>query len=91
MKKIDLVNGLAAKAGLSKKDSAICVDAFIEVIKEGLVDDGKVAIQGFGTLEVKERAARTGVNPQTGEKLEIPARKTVTFKPSEILKTLVRE
>ena len=91
MKKIDLVNGLAAKAGLSKKDAAICVDAFIEVIKDGLVADEKVAIQGSGTLEVKERAARTGVNPQTGEKLEIPARKTVTFKPSEILKTLVRE
>ncbi len=87
MNKTDLVNGIAAKAQLNKLTAKAALEACLETIQEGLAGEGKVQIIGFGTFTVVEKEAREGVNPRTGEKIPIPARKVVKFKPStEILK-----
>lgn len=87
MNKTDLVNSIAAKAELNKQTVKAALEACLETIQEGLAGEGKVQIIGFGTFTVLEKEARDGVNPRTGEKIHIPARKVVKFKPStEILK-----
>lgn len=88
MNKTDLVNSIAAKAELNKQTAKAALEACLETIQEGLAGEGnKVQIIGFGTFTVLEKEARDGVNPRTGEKIHIPARKVVKFKPStEILK-----
>lgn len=87
MNKTDLVNSIAAKAELNKLTAKAALEACLETIQEGLAGEGKVQIIGFGTFTVVEKEAREGVNPRTGEKIPIPARKVVKFKPStEILK-----
>lgn len=87
MNKTELVNGIAAKAQLNKLTAKAALEACLETIQEGLAGEGKVQIIGFGTFTVVEKEAREGVNPRTGEKIPIPARKVVKFKPStEILK-----
>lgn len=87
--KTDLIDKVAAETGLTKKDSAKAVDAVFNSIAEALKDGDKVQIIGFGTFEVRERAARMGRNPQTGAELEIPARKVPAFKPGKGLKDMV--
>jgi len=79
MNKTQLVDAIAAKAGLTKVDAKKAVDAFIEVTSEVLVQD-KLALVGFGTFSVQERPARKGKNPRTGEVIEIAAKKIVKFK-----------
>ncbi len=79
MNKTQLVDAIAAKAGLTKVDAKKAVDAFIEVTSEVLVQD-KLALVGFGTFSVQDRPARKGKNPRTGEVIEIAAKKTVKFK-----------
>ncbi len=87
MNKTDLVNGIAAKAQLNKLTAKAALEACLETIQEGLAGGDKVQIIGFGTFSVVEKEAREGVNPRTGEKIPIAARKVVKFKPStEILK-----
>ena len=87
MNKTDLVNSIAAKAELNKQTAKAALEACLETIQEGLAGEGKVQIIGLGTFTVLEKEARDGVNPRTGEKIHIPARKVVKFKPStEILK-----
>ena len=87
MNKTDLVNSIAAKAELNKQTAKAALEACLETIQEGLAGEGKVQIIGFGTFTVLEKEARDGVNPRTGEKIHIPARKVVKYKPStEILK-----
>ena len=87
MNKTDLVNSIAAKAELNKQTAKAALEACLETIQEGLAGEGKVQIIGIGTFTVLEKEARDGVNPRTGEKIHIPARKVVKFKPStEILK-----
>ena len=73
MSKTELVEFVAAKAGLTKADALRALDAAIEGITEGLKKDGKVALVGFGTFTAKERAAREGINPLTKETIKIPA------------------
>ena len=86
MNKTDLVNGIAAKAQLNKLTAKAALEACLETIQEGLAGGDKVQIIGFGTFSVVEKEAREGVNPRTGEKIPIAARKVVKFKPStEIL------
>lgn len=86
MNKTELVNEVAAKAGLNKIAAKVALDAMLESITEALSKDEKVAILGFGTFSVVEKEARTGINPRTKEKIQIPARKVVKFKPgSEML------
>ncbi|MCF8565014.1 HU family DNA-binding protein [Alicyclobacillus tolerans] len=86
MNKTDLIAKVAETSGLSKKDAANAVDAVFDAISDALANGDKVQITGFGNFEVRERAARTGRNPQTGETIEIPAGKLPAFKPGKNLK-----
>jgi len=81
MNKTDLINEIAVKAGLSKVDAKKALDATLESIGAALANNDKVTLIGFGTFSVTEKSARTGINPQTKQKIEIPARKAVKFKP----------
>ena len=90
MNKTELVAAVAAKAELSKKDAEAAVKAVLDAVTEALADGDKVALVGFGTFEVKERAARTGKNPRTGETIEIPASKVPSFKAGAALKNPVK-
>lgn len=90
MNKTELVASVATKAELSKKDAEAAVTAVIDSITEALKDGEKVALVGFGTFDVKERAARTGLNPRTKEKIEIPASKIPGFKAGKALKDAVK-
>ena len=90
MNKTSLVAAVAEKAGLSKKQSAAAVDAAVEAVVEALKAGEKVQLIGFGTFEVKERAARTGFNPRTKEAIKIPASKAVSFKAGAALKDEVK-
>ena len=89
MKKVELVEAVAEKTGLTKADSTKAIDATIEAITEELSNGGKVPLVGFGTFDVSERAAREGRNPRTGAIVQIAARKTVRFKPGSALKDAV--
>ncbi|MDR3194733.1 MAG: HU family DNA-binding protein [Tannerella sp.] len=80
MNKTDLVSAVAAKAVLTKTDAKKAVEAVLEAVSEELGQGGKVSILGFGTFSVATKAARKGVNPQTKQVIDIPARKVVRFK-----------
>jgi DNA-binding protein HU-beta len=90
MNKTELVNAVAEKSDLSKKDAALAVDSVFEVITDSLRNGDKVQLIGFGNFEVRERAARKGRNPQTGAEIEIPASKVPAFKPGKALKDAVK-
>ena len=89
MTKAELINAVAQKTELSKKDSEKAVVAVLDAISETLAAGEKVALVGFGTFEVKERAAREGINPRTKEKIEIPASKLPVFKAGKAFKEVV--
>ena len=80
MNKTELINAVAEKANLSKAQAKAALDATLDTICEALLKEDKVALIGFGTFSVAEKPARTGINPRTKEKIEIPARKAVKFK-----------
>lgn len=80
MNKIELINAVAEKAGMTKVDARKAVDAFIDAAKEELKKDGKLALVGFGTLAVVKRPARQGRNPRTGKAIKIAAKNAVRFK-----------
>ena len=86
MGKQELVEFIAAKAGLTKADASRALDAAIEGITTGLKKEGKVALVGFGTFSAKERAAREGINPLTKETIKIPAKTVASFKAGSKLK-----
>ncbi len=90
MNKSDLVDAIAANAGLTKVDADRALKALLEAITGQLVTGGKVNIIGFGTFEKRMRAARTGRNPKTGETMEIPAAVTAGFKPGKLLKDAIQ-
>ena len=90
MNKTELVNAIAAKTGLSKKDSDAALAATVEAITEALKAGDKVSLIGFGTFEVRERAARQGKNPATGATIEIAACKAPAFKAGKALKDAVK-
>lgn len=90
MTKADLVNAMAEKAGLSKGDAEKALKAFQDAITEALKAGDKVALVGFGTFSVGERAARTGQNPQTGAKIDIAAAKSPKFKAGKALKDSIQ-
>ena len=91
MTKADLIEKVAQNAAITKKDAAAAVNAVFDVIIDTLVKGEKLTILGFGTFETRERAARMGRNPATGEKLKIPAAIVPAFKPSKVLKEKVNE
>ena len=86
MTKPELVSAMSEKTGVSKKDAAASIDAFVEIISDVLKHGDKLQLVGFGTFEVSERAARTGKNPQTKEEIQIPASKAPKFKAGRALK-----
>lgn len=86
MNKGDLVTQVAEKSGLQKKEAERAVDALLESVQEALARGEKVTIVGFGTFEVRERQARMGRNPQTGEQIQIAAAKVPAFRPGKALK-----
>lgn len=90
MNKTDLINAVSEKSELSKKDAGKAVDAVFDSIQTALVNGDKVQLIGFGNFEVRERAARKGRNPQTGEEIEIQASKQPAFKPGKDLKEAVK-
>ena len=89
MTKVELINAVAAKTGLTKKDSEKAVSAVFGTITDTLKAGEKVSLVGFGTFDVKTRAAREGINPRTKEKIQIAASKLPTFKAGKALKDLV--
>ncbi len=89
MNKAELIAAVAEKASLSKKDSEAAVNAALEAITAALQDGDKVQLVGFGSFEVKSRAARNGRNPKTGKVIPIPASKIPTFKAGKALKDAV--
>jgi DNA-binding protein HU-beta len=86
MNKTELINAVAEKAGLSKKAAEAAVNATLSAITEGLKTEEKVQLVGFGSFEVKKRAARVGRNPKTKKEIEIPASRVPQFKAGKALK-----
>ena len=91
MNKTELVAALADKASLTKADADKAINGFIATIEETLAKGEKIQLVGFGTFEVKERAARTGRNPQTGKEIKIAASKVPAFKAGKALKDIVNK
>lgn len=89
--KKDLVGAVAKKVGLSQADTSGVIDALLDEITGSLKAGSKVRLIGFGTFEVRERAARRGINPQTGKEMQIPGSKSPSFKPGKELKDAVGE
>ncbi len=89
MNKADLIDAIAKKAEMTKKDAGIALDAIIGSISGSLSKGEKVTLVGFGTFDVRDRKARTGVNPRTKEKIKIPASKAPVFKAGKDLKAKV--
>ena len=90
MNKTELVAAVAEKAALSKKDAEKAVSAVVDTITAALADGDKVQLVGFGTFEVRERAARECINPQTKAKVQVAASKVPAFKAGQALKNLVK-
>ena len=89
MNKTELIAVVAEKAELSKKDAEKAIKAFTDAVSEELVKGGKIQLVGFGTFDVKTRAARTGLNPRTKETIQIPEAKVPSFKAGSALKDAV--
>lgn len=90
MNKQDLINAIAKETGLTKRDSTAALDATINTIVKALSKDEDVQLIGFGKFEVRNRAARKGRNPQTGEAIQIPATKVPAFRAGKALKEVVK-
>ena len=89
MTKADLVENIHTGAGFSKKDSVDILESVLTIMKNTLEAGENIKIAGFGYFEIKQKKDRRGRNPQTGEDLTIEARRTITFRPSAILKTAI--
>jgi len=90
MNKMELISAVATKADLTQKDATKAVNVVFETIAAELAKEEKIQLIGFGTFEVRERAERTGRNPQTGETMQIPASKVASFKAGKELKQAVK-
>lgn len=90
MNKTELVALIAEKAEISKKDADKALAAFVETVADALKGGDKISLVGFGTFETRERAARTGINPRTGESIEIAACKNPVFKAGKALKDAIK-
>ena len=91
MNKAELITAIAAKTGESKKSVETFISAFTDVVSGSLVKGDKVQLVGFGSFEVRKRAARKGRNPQTKEEIKIPASKAPVFKAGKALKDVVNK
>ncbi|HCX73254.1 MAG TPA: DNA-binding protein [Candidatus Cloacimonas sp.] len=90
MNRQDLINKIAEEADVTKKAANAALNAIIDGVTDALAQGDKVSLVGFGTFMARERGARTGVNPQTGEKIQIPARTVPVFKAGKKLKEAVK-
>lgn len=90
MNKGDIVSAIASKAGFTLKDADEAYKAFVAAVAEALQKGEEVGLAGFGTFKVKTRAARTGVNPQTKEAIQIPAAKVPSFKFGKSFKEMLK-
>jgi integration host factor subunit beta len=91
MTKADLVEEVAKVTELTRKDSEVIVDTLFESVIKALRTGDKLEVRGFGSFRVRQRNARVGRNPKTGEKVEVPAKRVPYFKPSKELKDLIND
>ena len=91
MKKTDLIHAIAEQSGLSKKDAEKALNATIDTIIKAVAEGEKIQLTGFGTFEQRQRNARTGVDPRTGNTIEIPASKAPAFKAGKGFKDIVNQ
>ena len=89
MKKSELIQSVAEKAGLSNAEADRAVNAVVATISEHLAEGNRVHLMSFGSFDVRTRAARTGRNPRTGAQIQIPARNTVRFRPGKNLRAVI--
>ncbi len=89
MTKAEVANRVSVATGLSRKETMDAIEVFLRCVKDALKDGGKVSLVGFGTFYVKEKNSRTGRNPRTGERIQIPRKKVATFKPGKAFRELV--
>ena len=89
MTKADIVEALYEKVGFSKKEAADLVELVFDTLKKSLSEGAKIKISGFGNFVVREKRSRVGRNPQTGQSIEISARRVLTFRPSQVLRAEV--
>jgi nucleoid DNA-binding protein len=89
MTKADIVQLISQSTGLTRKDTAVVVEGFLEAISDALEREEHIEIRGFGTFKVVERAPRTGRNPRSGSEVRIAGRKAPVFKPSKELKSRI--
>jgi len=90
MNKADIIQTISKEVGITNKEANAAIDTFIDAVKKALKKGDHVSLVGFGSWEVKKRAKRKGVNPQTGAAITIPARKVVKFNPGKDLKDKVK-
>ena len=91
MTKADLVDAIYQRVGFSKKESAKIVEMVFDIIKDTLESGEKIKISGFGNFVVRDKRSRIGRNPQTGQEIEISARRVLTFKPSQVLRNALKD
>jgi integration host factor subunit alpha len=91
MTKADVVDSVCSKAGFSKKESAEIVEMVFDTLKDTLERGEKIKLSGFGNFVVREKKSRVGRNPQTGQEIEISARRVLTFRPSQVLKNALNK
>lgn len=86
LSKTDLIDKLQSQLGFSKKESSHIIDLVFNIMKDTLSKGEKIKISGFGNFTIRDKAERMGRNPQTGERMKIPSKRVLTFKPSDLLK-----
>ena len=91
MTKADLVDQVTALGSLTRRDAEVIVETFFEGVIEAVAADDKVEIRGFGSFRTRQRDARTGRNPKTGDKVHVPAKRVPYFKPSKELRDMVNQ
>jgi integration host factor subunit beta len=91
MIKADLINMLSKEMDLSKQEAELGVNLFFDTIKEALTKGEEIELRGFGSFRFRERDARSGRNPRTGEPVNVPSKKVLYFKPSKLLKNLINK
>ena len=91
MTKAEIINKVSQTTGMSRKDSIVALEIFLESVKEALREGEKVSLVGFGTFYIKHKNARNGRNPRTGKKIKIPPKQIATFKPGKAFRQLVND
>ncbi len=90
MNKSELINEVARKTGLSRREAEVGVQSMLDLVSKEIAKGGKVTLTGFGTFDVGKRKARAGVNPRTGDPIKIPASKMPRFKPSRAMRDKIK-